>query len=104
MNCKPGDLAIFVGHGPRAGKIFRVLKAVTEPPVIRFSDGRKYELTSPAVWEVDPPTVARFQTLGLDSEGPIPYVSDDLLRPIRGGEGEDETLTWAGKPQKEKTC
>lgn len=98
MNCKPGDLAIFVGHGPRAGKIFRVIRAVTNPPIVKFSDGKKYKLTSHPMWEVDPPSFARFQQLGIDSQAPIPYVSDKLLRPLIDNNREDETLAWAGKP------
>lgn len=28
----------------------------------------------------------------------LEFIADEVLRPIRGQEGDDETLTWAGKP------
>lgn len=84
MNCKPGDLAIVVKSiAGNEGKIVRVLRLHPSPP-LQFFDGPR--------WLID-------QVL-LDSLGrPIDHLADRVLRPIRDSDREDETLTWAGKPQ-----
>lgn len=79
MNCKPGDLAVYVGSCRQSyGMIVRVL--------------RPYPWPEPA-WYVDPPLVK------VESGGFEGAARDCALRPIRDQPGEDETLTWAGKPQ-----
>jgi hypothetical protein len=75
MNCKPGDLAMYVGIDQAdAGKVVRVVGPFTS--------------TS---WVVEPPLSPFRGHSGRN-------VKDAALRPIRDSDGEDETLTWAGRP------
>ncbi len=48
-------------------------------------------------WFLEKPLYIR--VFGIDHE--IVTVEDDLLRPIRGLDGPDETLTWCDVPTKE---
>lgn len=82
MNCKPGDLAICVSADnlENVGRIFEVVRP--------FPFARQ-----PAWW--------------LHGRGVIDgevansgWLHDYELRPLRDSGGEDETLTWAGKPVK----
>lgn len=101
MNCKPGDLAI------TASRFFPEDNGMLVE-VIEYAPAGYYTAPDGNVWEaygkswLTRSNGRDFQT----SHGPSKFAvySDSSLRPIRGGEGEDETLTWAGKPQKEKTC
>jgi hypothetical protein len=87
MNCKPGDLAIcFKGYHPDdmalVGQIFKVVSiygtnVLGQPCWVYEGEIRK------------------------DASGrDILAVCDETLRPIRDNDGEDETLTWAGKPER----
>lgn len=76
MNCKPGDLAVII----RARKKPEWLGRVVE--VIRPFDSES--------WVTDP----------MPSE--FVSVMDCALRPIRDSDGEDETLIWAGLPNKQE--
>lgn len=82
VNCKQGDLAFVVG-GAWDGFIVRC---------VRPYNGPWATVDSLPGWWVD----RKLQnSLGYTQE----QVADYRLRPIRPGEGEDETLTWA--PRKE---
>lgn len=99
MNCKKGDLAIVVSsivpHSPNIGKIVRCLEFILAhttvgiPGVITACDG----------WLTDVPLV-QFNMLGI-AHGQDNFAADKFLRPIPDNDGEDETLTWAGKPEAE---
>jgi hypothetical protein len=75
MNCKPGDLVMVVG-----GHAKHLYGQVTR--VVELLPGR-----SDPVWVIDP----QLDTYWAGA--------DKHLRPIRPQKGEDETLTWAGKPE-----
>ncbi len=78
MNCRPGELAFVVGgnfHEHRG----RVVSVVRPSPV--WADS----------WVTNP-------VLRAPDGVPVDYL-DSHLRPIRDNDGEDETLTWAGKPE-----
>lgn len=76
MNCKPGDLAVNVGGLPHCrGRIYVVLRPY---------DGHVFRREN-AWW--------------CDWRGQEVHVCDEHLRPIRDQDGEDETLSWAGKPE-----
>ncbi len=89
MNCKQGELAIFVkstdGH---EGKIVRCAEYVGKK-ALQFPDGKIEEFDC---WITEPrlPGWTGVTTL----------TPDDFLRPIRDNDGQDETLTWAGLPKK----
>jgi hypothetical protein len=93
MNCKPGDLAVYVGghlSNPRnVGRIFQVLR-------------RGNDWHGQISWWVKPAGEAYSPTRlkWMSEEG---EVLDKLLRPIRdpGDDATDETLLWVGSPHKE---
>lgn len=99
MNCKPGDLAFIVrAPHPRLRNILGAVVKVTDNSITKYVDG-------PA-WLCDGvPCVQAPPDHGLPGEqnGRLAYVPDAWLRPIRDNDGEDETLTWAGKPSDIKT-
>ena len=96
MNCKPGDLAIRVRAPADAqipvGAIVEVVRFFPDQSLI-FESGRIVDGLD--LWSV----VYRGQKIG--AMGLAFGIPDNELRPIRPNDGEDETLQWAGKPQKE---
>lgn len=102
MNCKPGDLAVIVRSqtGAQLGKIVRCISVATG--IVQYR-GANYRIPSDdgVWWELEEPIQL---TVGNNQVVSVPFCQDASLRPIRGEEGEDETLAWAGKPLKEKTC
>lgn len=105
MNCKPGDLAIVVSAEITPEMIGRIVKVVR--PV--FSGETvpclgTLPIFDEVVWlcSAEGGTIpARF------SDGVLRHlheraICDRFLRPIRDTEGQDETLTWAGKPNEVK--
>lgn len=90
MRCKVGDLAVVVGSDCNDGKIVRCQRVVQRGRILRV-DGR---IVEGPVWIVEP------QLISWDGETVAPHVPDSYLRPIRDNPGADETLTWAGKPER----
>ena len=85
MNCKPGDLAVYVGYQPQFwGHIKTVVRFVGYHPW----DGKPG-------WWVEPPFVG--------GHGHQNIVYDESLRPIRdpGDDARDETLEWLPVPSRE---
>jgi hypothetical protein len=89
MNCKPGDLAVIVKavNPANLGQIVRCVSllprwACAYPTGYRFAD----------CWRTEQPFRGWDGTLST-------VCPDEALRPIRDQDGEDETLTWAGKPE-----
>lgn len=105
LNCKPGDLAVIVRNSPVAdgvlGMIVEVLSAAPNE-IFKLPCGFFNSASTPG----DPSWVCKFQnpiTVKLESgefrRAVYASVRDAGLRPLRPGEGDDETLTWAGKPE-----
>lgn len=94
MNCKPGDLAIVVSS--KTGNIGRLCRVVA---MATSHDAAAYgvQLRGPT-WIVSERMRVRNALTGLEKF--VPLAPDVALRPIRGQEGTDETLTWAGLPGK----
>ena len=89
MNCKQGDLAVIVRSiAGNEGKIVRCLEL---DPAHHFLSPALEVSVRPA-WRVD-------RLLPAWSGCTHSFVADCNLRPIRGDEGDDETLAWAGKPE-----
>ncbi len=86
MNCKPGDVARYVGTQRRFHGYIVVVLHEADPEVER--------LFGPGPWWVTSPMFT------LPDGRPASGVHDRALRPLRPGDGDDETLTWAGKPEK----
>ena len=86
MRCKPGDLAIIVESDlGNEGNIVQCVKLIGD----LTQRDRHGNLETVPMWDVD---------IDLDGEGDK-TIADYQLRPIRDSDGEDETLTWAGKPE-----
>ena len=77
MNCKQGDLAVVIRPPQSKPEWLGRIVKITEP------SKRK-----PGWWAVEPGPWKRAICI------------DANLRPIRDQPGDDETLTWAGKPEK----
>lgn len=86
MNCKQGDLAVFV-HSTRGneGGFVRIVA----PDNLRGG-----------YWYVELLSSLKSKSGYTGLPGSFGYAPDAKLRPVRDGEGEDETLTWAKKPEK----
>lgn len=86
MNCKPGDLAVFVrcSFPENVGKLVRIVDKLR---------------CDPEEWRVV--ALGRLMTNAgfLTTPGQVVWADDPDLRPIRPGEGEDEMLLIAGKPE-----
>lgn len=84
MNCKSGDLAVLV-RSVTGKNVGRIVTCDCQDRV--FWAGTMYEgwITEPELTSVN---------------GARCVVPDAWLRPLRDTDGEDETLTWAGKPEK----
>ncbi len=91
MNCRPGDIAVIVGGiEANVGRMVRVIKPCDALHWAMFH----------ADWEVELLQTTRTSSrVGEQDSGPgmVCVCDDRILRPIRGGEGQDETLTWAPK-------
>lgn len=85
--------------GHNEGRIVRCLRLAGEADFKRFHPWR-FDLVGP-VWVVD----GKVQWARRDGTPTIfaDLAPDNSLRPIRDNDGEDETLTWAGKPADIKT-
>lgn len=106
MNCKPGDLAIVVRSrsGANIGKVVRCLRLLSMAEVvgIKTVDGRPADLsTATEWWQVDR-AMSVYGTRTNKYFGDVFCYPDRNLRPLRPDDGEDETLTWAGKPNNVK--
>ena len=89
MNCKPGDLAVMVrSAASNHGLIVSCLKIATDKEMIDCG----FDFRNTPAWVVDRKIISNHGTL-------INIVPDSFLRPIRDNPGDDETLTWAGKPE-----
>jgi len=91
MNCKPGDLAIYIGQHK---VVFGVIVKCVRP--MRWFDRFRpsYRIQLPA-WRICPPIMFPDGRL---SE----FASDHCLRPIRDSDGTDEMIRIAGLPQKQQ--
>ena len=87
LNCRPGDLAIFVKSAAgNKGKIVRCVRLAS-----KFEKIDCGLVDFEAVWVLEFPVPTLW--------GVMPFAYDDYLRPIRDQPGDDETLTWAGLPK-----
>ncbi len=97
MNCEPGDIAVIVSAkatGNTANICRKAIGRVVRVKRLRASTSRYCYASE--VWEFEEPFKIRYQGKTYTVTG----CADDALRPIRDNDGEDETLTWAGHPEK----
>lgn len=90
MNCKPGDLARIVAPFEEAGRgmVVTAVRLAARGEIVRSKLGFEEYPVRSDLWVCDAHD-ERFPCL----------IADECLRPIRGHEGDDETLAWAGKPE-----
>ena len=82
MNCREGDLAVVVrSHAGNEGRIVRCVRLVMGNGALGYGPR----------WVTEPPLYS-------DLGWVVPPL-DVCLRPIRDNDGEDESFSWAGKPQ-----
>lgn len=96
LNCKPGDLAIKIKANGRdyipEGAVVRCIK-ISKTESVADKSGSVQSKGN--LWLVE------FRGDVVDPKDGMRWAAyDACLRPIEPGEGEDETLTWAGKPEK----
>lgn len=85
MNCKPGDLAIVIkSKQNNLGKIVRCIEYLPEFMWKDLPDGAW--VVDGNITSIDPTSLNR--------------VPDSWLKPLRDNDEEDETITWAGKPER----
>ncbi len=103
LNCKPGDLARIVGMHPSLAEANdRIVKLQQLPPVV--TDGLPSWRLTERVELVMVGNGRRGHTSFWIGESVwFDEIPDKYLRPIRGTDGDDETLAWAGKPGTEST-
>ena len=87
LNCKAGDLAVFVKS--TAGNEGKIVLCVRYLGVITLSNQNGHFL-APA-WEIDTHVPSWTGKL-------VNIISDEYLRPIRDQDGEDEMLRIVGRP------
>lgn len=110
MNCKKGDLAIVVRARGMPECLGRLVNVLRQPPYNRnfnLPDGFPHmKVTSLDSWIIEfigEPVLAEHFIMGVSQGKRSTFYGccgDSALRPIRDGEGDDETLAWAKKPEK----
>lgn len=99
LNCNQGDLAVVVrSECGNEGKIVRCLRAAL-PGEIHKSECKtaEIEIATLGCWVVDQLLEWKMNPLARSTKHFL--AKDAVLRPLRPGEGDDETLAWAGKPE-----
>lgn len=99
LNMAPGQLGILISSRA-SGTIVQCLHLATKA---RTPAGRMVSFPDHLgpVWKVD--RDLPWEPMAGDDPMPgtvlIPYCPDKMLRPLLDRPGEDETITWAGKPE-----
>ena len=95
MNCKQGDLAVIVrSQLGNAGRVMTCLCIAT--PEELFATFGNTMTRHGSIWRVDVPLQWKAWFHG---QIEVPYMADEVMRPLRDSEGEDEMLRIAGLPQ-----
>lgn len=106
MRCKVGDLAVIVSNAPsHAGWLVRILSVPPRGSDFKLPDGVNHNqtVTDWLIESLSGEMVTPFWTGSKRTTRLARYgcINDKWLRPIRDNDGQDEALTWAGKPVKE---
>lgn len=88
MNCRKGDIAIAIySEAGNEGKIMQCLEYIGSLPGQAHND----------LWLVDAPM---HYVRPSGDEGDDCYFPDSYLKPLRGGDGVDEMVRIAGRPER----
>lgn len=94
MNCKQGDLAV----------IIRAVMAENIGRFVTVGQAAYFNAELGHIWRVTPQHPMRgVNFYSLMPVAKVDQCPDAWLCPIRPNDGEDETLTWAGKPTETPT-
>ncbi len=96
MRCKPGDLAVMCGSittPENVGIFLRVTELDPFDRMWRFEDASR-----PVQFYIGKKKCECFRSSA--EAGGNAWIPDRELRPIRPGDGADETLVWAGRPER----
>lgn len=85
LRCRPGDLAVIVRSPGAPALIGRIVRIVAPCPV------------HARCWDTDPPVFVPWDT-SMPASAP-----DEVLRPLRDGDGDDEVLRLVGLPVERET-
>ena len=97
MNCKPGDIA-YITHPSLYGSLVSVLYHEPAGDYTLPDGHRALGYANYPTWVVESlGALFDAQTTKGTRKARYAAIGDQWLRPIRPGEGEDETLTWAPK-------
>lgn len=98
MNCKQGDLAFIVKSS--AGNEGKIVRCAVFLGNYDFKATDNTELAWGVVADgLNLPSYTAGNHEWCRKYGFDAVFSDSALRPIRDNDGQDETLTWAGKPK-----
>lgn len=87
--CKPGDIAITVNAPRENGKIVDVIRIADLQRGVSIVDGPHWLIQSKgSPFEIRPGFICEYAVW-----------PDSMLRPIGNPKGDDQTVTWAGKPE-----
>lgn len=106
MNCEPGDLArIIRAPYPCAENLRDRIVRVLEARVVNSRSLRSVRIILPAsdMWVDTPVVYWTYEGADLHCESTghsthCAFLADAILRPIRGGPGDDEVIQLVGKP------
>lgn len=96
MNCRPGDLAMYVGQGvsasdPQTGETVLLVR----PGLIV----QCVEVDAAGTWRVADQPLRAALASGDWLTTRLHGVHDTVLKPLRWSDDPDETLRWAGRPR-----
>ena len=97
MNCKPGDLAIIINH-VNEGRIVTCIRLAKQGDRLHAKCGMPLDFISEGkpVWFIEGYAEHTSDNVGIVD---VPLISDANVKPLRPSTRQDETLTWAGKPE-----
>ena len=100
MRCNPNDVVVVVrSKAGNLGRIGTVLRWA-ETGTVQYGHNKhgRTLFNGQAGWVVQ----GTFSTTQGETVSPGVF-PDEWLRPLRDSEGDDETITWAGKPEQLET-
>ena len=93
LNCRSGDIAyVYRVTDPDFEWLLKPQKFVT---VVNLGFSKR----GLPIWSLEQPIPSPVPCPSCGGRHGLERLPDKWLRPIRAGEGDDETITWAGKPE-----
>lgn len=96
-NCRIGDIAVVI-KSPTGKNLGKIVKCIRRIEVNEIIDGRRMNIADDVVWLTD--STLTWTKKGGSHEYEAHFCRDSILKPLRDDDGDDETMIWAGKPNK----